>query len=111
MALSHGDVSVFGLITPFSGGRHHWLEWAGEWVLGDERGRRFIYNILLMCHPDEDWMGVTTEALIMQCIGRRHIGLWVTNLVRAIDPSLIERMAYEFVLPPAMPLVKEPAEA
>jgi hypothetical protein len=76
--------------------RHDW-----EYVLGDERGRRCIQNILVLCNPDTPLEGMD-DTRLREAIGQRRVGLWIRNEVRALDPSLIERMAYEHALPPEM---------
>lgn len=73
-----------------------------EWTLGSEHGRRCLQNILAVCHPDADLQAgrFTDDRAQQTAIGARTVGLWLRQQVRAIDPSLVERMAYEHALPP-----------
>jgi hypothetical protein len=75
-----------------------------EYVLGDERGRRCLQNLILICNPDASMLPqfYADQHARDTAIGAREIGLWLRHQVRAIDPSAVERMGYEFSLPPTL---------
>jgi hypothetical protein len=77
-------------------------------VLRTKAGLRVLYHIRRYCGTDSDlhplaanFAGEQGARVQQAAIGMRHIGLWLTQQIRNVDPALLEqaRLAYDDLAP------------
>lgn len=80
-----------------------------KWLMGDQRGRRFMWRTLGHCRLFQSSIG-PTDAVTNYNEGQRNVGLLLLSQVNDLTPNLYAVMAAENVERPAAEQTQETDE-